>query len=262
VRRLRETRDDAATRVPLDDESRSAILGLDPVLRERIGVQWRMRATAELRVAGVFAGVSQGLFEQGADPKVLEIAARAVSDEVRHAELCRTLSEHYLEDAAPWPKPGPSRIPKLARAPLPLRPTLHTLAMGCVNETIASAWLEASLREATLPLARNAIRELIADDVHHARMGWAHLASSFVSKETRLALGGWLPTLLEAAAKPWVLRGKLDVTEGAPEHGVPSEATTRSVARGTVYNVILPGFEALGVPTRAAREWCKRELEK
>ena len=71
---------------------------------------------------------------------------------------------------------GPSPMPQLARAPLALRPTLHTLAMGCINETIASAWLEASLRDATLPLARRVIRELIADDIHHARMGWAHLA--------------------------------------------------------------------------------------
>jgi hypothetical protein len=261
MKRLRETQDDAATRVPLDDESKKAILDLDPVLRERIGVQWRVRATAELRVAGVFAGVSQGLLERGADPKVLSIAARAVSDEVRHVELCRTVSEHYLDDDAEWPAPGPSRMPKLSRAPLPLRPTLHALAMGCVNETIASAWLEASLRDATVPLARSAIRELIADDVHHARMGWAHLASGFVSKETRLAIGAWLPALFEAAAKPWTLRGKLHVSEGAPEHGVPSEATTLSVARGTLHNVILPGFDALGVPTGAAREWCARTLE-
>jgi hypothetical protein len=261
MKRLRETQDEAATRVPLDDESKKAIAGLDPALRERIGIQWRVRASAELRVAGVFAGVSQGLLEHGADPKVLAIAARAVSDEVRHAELCGTVSEHYLAEDAEWPKAGPSRMPKLSRAPILLRATLHTLAMGCVNETIASAWLEASLREATLPLARNAIRELIADDVHHARMGWAHLASAFVSKETRRELGAWLPALLEAAAKPWTLKGKLNVPEGAPEHGVPSEATTLSVARGTVHGVILPGFDALGVPTSAAREWCARTLE-
>jgi hypothetical protein len=262
MKRLRETRDEAATRVPLDEDSKKAIAGLDPVLRERIGIQWRVRATAELRVAGVFAGVSQGLFERGADPKVLSIAARAVSDEVRHAALCGAVSEHYLERTAEWPVPGTSRMPKLSRAPMQLRPTLHTLAMGCVNETIASAWLEASLREATVPLARSAIRELIADDVHHARMGWAHLASGFVSRETRLALGAWLPALLEAAAKPWTLKGKLNVPEGAPDHGVPSESTTLSVARGTVYGVILPGFDALGVPTGAAREWCARTLEQ
>ena len=261
MKRLRETQDDAAARVVLDDESRKAMDGLHPTLRERIGVQWQHRATAELRVAGVFAGVTQGLFERGADPKVLGIAARAVSDEVRHAELCRAVSERYLERTTPWPSHGPSPMPKLARAPLALRPTLHTLAMGCINETIASAWLEASLRDATLPLARRVIRELIADDIHHARMGWAHLASGFVSKETRQEVGAWLPALLAAAAKPWTLKGKLNIPEGVPEHGVPSEVTTLSVARSTLQNVILPGFDALGVPTGAAREWCARTLE-
>lgn len=261
MKRLRETRDECAEQVPLDAESKKAILELHPTLRLRIGIQWHVRATAELRVAGVFSRVSQGLLEHGADPQVLRIAARAVSDEVRHASICASLAHHYLDKEVDWPAPGVSPMPKLAHAPAELKPTLHAVAMGCVNETIASAWLESSLRGATVPAARAAIRELIADDIHHARMGWAHLASSFVSKEARQQVGSWLPALLEAAAKPWTLKGKLHVPEGAPEHAVPSEADTLRVTTSTVHHVILPGFEALGVSTLAAREWCARTLD-
>ena len=260
VRRLRDTRDEPAARVPLDDESKRAIDGLDPVLRERIGVQWCSRAGAELRVAAVFAVVAKGLFERGADPQVLAIAARAVSDEVRHAELCRAIAERYLHREVAWPKPAAVLMPKLSRAPVALLPTLHALAMGCVNETIASAWLEASLHGATLPIVRSALRELIADDIHHARMGWAHLASAVVTKEMRLAVGAWLPKLLDGAASPWIQKGKLEIPEGAAEHGVPSEERTRQIAASTITKVILPGFDALGVPTKPAREWCAREL--
>jgi hypothetical protein len=255
--RLRSTVDRPDTRLPADP----SIDELDAEIRERLGRQWASRAQAELRVAGVFAVVSRDLLEQGADPAILQIAARAVSDEVRHAELCRALAARYLDRPVPWPEPGRSPIPTLARAPAPLRATLHTVAMGCVNETIASAWLEESLRSATAPGARAVIRELIADDIHHARLGWGHLASSFVGKDARRAVGAWLPQLLEYAANPWTKSAKDKIVEGVPSHGVPSAETTHEVVGTTLRTVVLPGFESLGVPVAAAREWCGRHFD-
>ncbi len=255
--RLRKTDDETSARLPADP----SIDALDGELRERLGRQWASRATAELRVAAIFSIVSRGLFETGADPAVIRIAARAVSDEVRHAELCRALAERYLARPVAWPVPGPAKMPELERAPKEIKPTLHTIAMGCINETIASAWLEESLRPATSPLARAALRELIADDIHHARLGWAHLASSFVPRAVRRELGAWLPALIRAVVKPWVGAAKDRVVEGCPSHGVPSLETTRAVVRSTLSDVVLPGFESLGVSTALGREWCKRELE-
>ena len=257
MRRLRPTSDATAQRLPRD----SSIDALDPEERNRLGRQWASRATAELRVAAVFAYVSHGLLETGADPAVLRIATRAVSDELRHAEVCRHMAVLYTDRPVAWPAPGPAVIPKLARAPKSLRPTLHTIAMGCVNETIASAWLEESLRPATSPLARAALRELLADDVHHARLGWAHLASSFVSPAMRRELGTWLPGLLEAVVRSWTAQSPDRMIDGCPSHGVPSFDVTRKVVRETLDAVVFPGFESLGVPTRLAKEWSKRSLE-
>jgi hypothetical protein len=255
--RLRSTDDLTTARLPEDP----SIDEVDVELRERIGRQWASRAQAELRVAGVFAVVAHDLLAQGADPAILRIAARAVSDEVRHADLCRALAERYLARPVPWPDPGRSPMPSLARAPAALRPTLHTVAMGCVNETLASAWLEASLKSATAPMARAVIRELIADDIHHARLGWGHLASSFVGAEARKTLGLWLPQLLEYAAKPWIRSAKDKIIEGVPSHGVPSAATTHEVVGATLRDVVLPGFASLGVRVGAAREWCARHFD-
>jgi len=255
--RLRTKGDAAAARLP-DDPSIDA---LDAPLRERLGRQWASRAQAELRVAGVFTVVSHDLLEQGADPAILHIAARAVADEVRHADLCRALAARYLGRAVPWPEPGRSPIPTLGRAPPALRATLHTVAMGCINETLASAWLEESLRTATAPAARAVIRELIADDIHHARLGWGHLASSSVAKDARKVLGAWLPQLLEWAAKPWTKTSKDKIVEGVPRHGVPSAEVTQEVVGTTLRTVVLPGFESLGVPIGGAREWCIRHFE-
>jgi hypothetical protein len=255
--RLRATGDATASRLPPDP----TVAELDAPTRERIGRQWASRATAELRVAGVFTVVSHDLLETGADPAVLQIAARAVSDEVRHADLCRALAERYLGEPVPWPASGRSSMPALTRAPAELRGTLHTVAMGCINETIASAWLEESLRAATAPAARAVIRELIADDIHHARLGWGHLGSSFVNAGARKALGAWLPRLLEYAAKPWTQSSPEKIAEGVPTHGIPSARTTREVVGGTLAEVVIPGFESLGVPVKDAREWCARQFD-
>ncbi len=254
--RLRPTDDETASRLPEDP----AVQELDTATRSALGTQWELRAKAELRVASVFSVVSQGLFEKGADPAVLTIAARAVSDEVRHSELCRTLAERYLGRPVAWPPPGAVPMPRLAQAPDALRPTLHALAMGCVNETIASAWLEVSLRDAVSPMVRAALRELIADDIHHARLGWAHLASTFVPEAVRGELGGWLPRLLETAALPWTRREKDPHPDGFPEHGVPSRQATLDVVHRTVRGVILPGFEQLGVSTALGVDWADQHF--
>lgn len=249
--RLRAPGEDPRDVLPMEDPSVDA---LDPAVRARVGAQWQGRATAELRVASVFAVLAKELFEVGADPVVLELCARAVSDEVRHAQICLLLAGRYLARDVPWPPPGPVPLPLHAPAPESLRPTLHAAAMGCINETLASAWLEASQRSATAPLAKAAIRELMADDVHHARLGWAHLASGHVTRGMRAALAAWLPRLLEAAALPW-LRDAEGYGEGVPAHGVPSRAATRAAVLETVHQVILPGFDAVGVETAPARVW-------
>ena len=207
-------------------------------------------------MASVFAVLVRELFETGADLPVLQICARAVSDEVRHAEVCRLLAARYAGRDVAWPAPARVPIPSHARAPARLRPTLRATAMGCINETIASAWLEASLVDATAPLARAAIRELLADDVHHARLGWAHLASARVTAAVRAEVAAWLPRLLQTAALPW-LKDARHYGDGVPSHGVPSGETTHTVVVRTLREVVLPGFDALGIATAPARAWAE-----
>lgn len=246
--------DDAEHGLQLDDPSVDA---QDARTRQTIGRQWEERATAELRVASMFATIAREIFETGADPVVMKLVARAVSDEVRHAEICRLLAARYLDRDVAWPPPGPVPLPHHDRASDVLRPTLHIAAMCCINETLASAWLEACRADATAPLARAALRQLLTDDIDHARIGWAHLASSTVTREVRAQLAGWLPRLLEASMLPW-LEGAGDPSHaGFPAQGVPSSATTREVVTSTIRDVVLVGFDQLGVETSSARAWMR-----
>ncbi len=248
---------DVGARLSVED---ATVDVLDGASRQNVARHWEARATAELRVASVFSVLARELFETGADSAVLDICARAVSDEVRHAEICRRVAERYAGRDVPWPPPGPVPMPLHRSAPARLRPTLRAVAMGCINETIACAWLEASLKETTSPLARTAIRELMADDIHHARLGWAHLASSRVTPSVRAEVASWLPRLLETAASPW-LETAAGTDEGLPAHGIPSSAMTRFAVDSALREVILPGLEAVGVASGPAREWVEQHRQ-
>ena len=148
----------------------------------------------------MFSVIAREFFENGADATVMSLVARAVSDEVRHAEICRLLATRYLGRDVAWPPPGPVPLPNHGTAPDGLRPTLHIT-------------------------------------------------------DVRSKIAGWLPRILEASMLPWLTGAGADGYAGFPAHGVASSATTREVVKSTAREVILVGFEQLGVDTSSAHAW-------
>ena len=116
-----------------------------------VGAIWRERAQSELNAASGFAIVATELFELGAPTVVLELATRAVHDEVRHAELCRGLAERYLGEPVPAPIAKRVSMPRHAGADATLVKHLHVVGLCCVNETIAAGFLEACLEATDAP---------------------------------------------------------------------------------------------------------------
>jgi hypothetical protein len=175
-----------------------------------------------------------------------------VSDEVRHAEVCRALAAKYSADEVRWP--GAVAIdPAPARNDHALRTVFHVVSMCCVNESVASTFLEASLSGARSPSARAAIGELLADEVEHARAGWLFVAK--LPAAMRAAVETNLLPLVQAVARCWWEPGPVTLPEGAPEHGIPGLRTTRESVLTAVRDIVLPGFNELGVCTRAIEEW-------
>jgi len=238
--------------MPLDD---ATIAELDPATRTVIGRQWEDRATAEVRTAAAFAKVSFELLDVGASPEVLQIAARAVADELEHGELCRLAASAYYGRDTRWPAPGVAALPRHADAPRRLRPTLRLVEMCCISETIAAAWLEACLAEARSPLARTVTKRLLADDIRHARLGWMHLASMRSDPLLERTIADQLVPLLDSVLRPWLRSASEGFAPGVPAHAVPTPATTREVVLATVTDAVLPGFDDVGIDTRAARSW-------
>ena len=188
---------------------------------------------------------------------MLEISARAVSDELGHAEVCRLAASAYYGRPARWPAPGIAPLPRHREVAKRLRPTLRLVGMCCISETIAAAWLEASLRDASSALARAALRTLLADDVRHARLGWMHVASMKAEPRLSAEIAKNLAAMLDDVLRPWLLAAEESFGPGVPEHGVPSAATTKRVVLEAVNEVVLPGFDHLEIDTAPAREWLR-----
>ena len=227
-------------------------------LAETLARHWEQRALLELRVAGYFAQLLTELLAVGADAEVLRLVSRAPHDEIRHAEICRATASAYAGREVPWPKPGPTPIDPHEGVPAELVPTLHVANMCCVNETIAGAWLEACYAMADAPLAKQAIRSLLREEIDHGRIGWAHLASRHVTPRMRAALGKWLPAMLDATLAAWLRTDRVIPKRGVPKHGVPSDAMTRRVVLAAAGELVLPGFVHVGVDVNRGRAALER----
>lgn len=224
--------------------------------RARLAATWMRRSEAEYLAVSTFSVLAIDLVAASAPADVLSLCLRAGIDEIRHAEMCLRMVQIY-SGKQNLPPPGMSSLPDD-----PARPKLHqalanTLLVSCVSETYATTVLSAT-RDLTLdPTARAVLTSIYSDEVMHARLGWAYL---------RYAIGVGGQGVIDAAAEmlPRALRGVAtvvererpigEVTDAVRAHGLMTPAEERVIYSTCVREVLVPGFEALGIPVGTASE--------
>jgi hypothetical protein len=231
---------------------------LDTDQRQRIAHEWLRRAEVELTAATFTAQIVRGLLLDGAIPEVLDLAARAVADEVSHGRICHQVGERYLGAPAPPPRSRPAEEPIYGDCPPALSRLLALVMHSCINETLATVCLRDTMRRCHSPTARAATKRLLSDDLNHARMGWAHLASPFVDAEARHHVGRALPTLLRLGHEGWLHEPRAAFDD--PAHGVLGPGGFPGPMTKAFEDLVLPGFEHVGVDTREARAWFARDV--
>lgn len=249
TRPVRATGAVSAHGLPRSDPSVDA---LSDALRQTIAQHWTRRVTSELQVSYSFEALLPRLRVLDADATVLAMVARSATEEQRHAELCLHLANVYAGRRVDVP-PVPFALPSFGFDDEHLEVALHIAGLCCINETMATAYLEHSLALATAPIAVAAHRAHLREEVDHARLGWAHLASPAVSDETRAALARCVPRLLDANVPLWERPDAFLPSAGVPDHGLPSHADCVRVARAAVNELVLPGFRHVRVPVGAWR---------
>jgi hypothetical protein len=224
--------------------------------RQAVGATWRERRRQEHLAVGAFALLAQELAHVGCGEVELFLVARASADEVRHAEICRRFAIALMGEAeVPARVRGLPRVPRHEKVDANTRALLHVVEMCCLSETLTGVYLTEMLARATEPVARVAVKALLADEIDHGRVGWAYLATRARERTTE-GLAEALPAMLERIFDVVISRAR-----SAPEDEQEREAFGYLGARaaGTVYRqalaeVILPGFDMLGIDLTFARE--------
>lgn len=222
--------------------------------RRKVGALWAFRAGGEREAHDRFGRLANELARAAAIPSVVEMARAASADEARHEGLCRDLAAAHGVTYRDTPRVStPVGDPSFT---LGERVLAEVVSLCCIGETLATTVLATTLEAATAHDVREVVHAILADEVRHSRLGWAHLAAE--SERGRAAfLGDFLPSMLAAGVPPDLFaRGAAEPGEEALRaYGVLSKTELVEIFRATMSDVILPGFERLGVDATKARAW-------
>lgn len=215
---------------------------------------WAARHGVETGASLRFAALSQRMQAAGAPATLVELAARASSDEHRHAAHCADI----LRQRQAKVPPPETELRVYAPTGLSAEQSLayEVVAQCCISETESMATLVTLLDAASDAHLRKVLQELARDEVQHARLGWAYL--SWARNRLDLAfLAPWLPGMAAGTAGPQMFE------PGPPEaedplllrSGVVPQSQRRRVYLETLDSVVIPGFEEFGVDVEPLRRW-------
>jgi hypothetical protein len=135
----------------------------------------------------------------------------------------------------------------------PLRQTLHVIGLSCINETIAAEFVARCLDAAEAEAVRHASSTHLRDEIGHARVGWAHLASDVLDAADRRSIAAWMPRIVRANARAWMERISTLPEEGVPGHGYPPTAELRAGVLHAFETVIVPGLDEVRIDATGAK---------
>ncbi|MBX3247765.1 MAG: ferritin-like domain-containing protein [Myxococcales bacterium] len=248
----------AAGPIPVDLED------VDPRVSRAARRIWGTRMIHEHQSAAVFARLLPQLMACGAPLDFQTTAMRMAADELHHGALCKSVVEAFGGDAPTPPTVATRPLPEHEDAD-PLEGTFrNVLFVSCLAETIAVAFTTEEREQTEHPWVRAVIGQISADEVLHARFGWAFVkeVAPELSTEARDRTSRWLRLAFAYLEREEMLEVP-DVTP--PSEGLRREALsvgvcdnqqTRALFYETVREVIVPGLEAVGLA--AERAWQRR----
>ena len=217
---------------------------------ERAGLvrHWQRRAGSEQRIGLAFRQMLPVLRAVGASQVVVGLLDLCASDELRHAEICVRVAERYAGSDVELASRDRVSLPSFGARDERLEAALLIAGTCCINETLATVWLEQSLAASATPLATYANRAHLRDEIDHAQLGWAHLASEALDPDLREALGCCVPRLIAANLPLWLEPDPHIPPAGIAGHGQPPHREIERALRRAVTEILLPGFAHVGVP--------------
>lgn len=237
------------TRWEMPDHDAS-IAKLADAERQLVADVWAGRCVSEAGSVDAFVHIGESLEVLRAPMPIVRLGRRAVADEGRHIEICRRVASAYEGVSVSSPPARTIRPPVYDEDDHVLQALLRVIGQCCLNETTACAFARHCLLIAKASLVRAALREILADEVDHARIGWAALSTAPLALRRRAAV--WLPELIASHLGSWRVAA-IESSDALIAHGIPMQQDATEVVNVAMSQLILPGFAALGVPVQSGR---------
>jgi hypothetical protein len=89
------------------------------------------------------------------------------------------------------------------------------------------------------------LREQLADEIDHARIGWAHLAQ--LPEDARRAVASWVPQMIATNTRMWTRRAPIAIEPAHAAHGVPEWPVVDEIVAVALDSLIVPGLRHAGI---------------
>ncbi len=220
---------------------------LEDEVRRAIGRHWMHRAAAEFAVSETFVALKPRLRDVGAIDPVMALVDKAIDDEARHSDFCVRLAARYFGSDPGERERRAATLPDFGTGHEPSEVALLILGTCAVNESIASSWLRACFQRASASTARFANKAHLADEIDHARLGWAHLASTAISDDVRTVLKRMAHRVVDVNVEEWRRADAHLPESGVPSHGHLSQREHIEAIEAALRDVVWPGLAHLGL---------------
>jgi hypothetical protein len=221
-------------------------------------------ALGEYTAVDLFARIAGGLALNGAPFDIVAAATRIPSDEIRHADLTFRMAS-LLSGGDVEVKFDRAQLNKRWAQAMDLETLDHEIVeVSAIGETLSCALLGECRKRATDPALRAVYASIVADEVHHARLGWYYLTWrapqwSRAERQRIADRAGSLVMLVETQF--WRGRDAPPAARaGARSLGVLETGGQRRAVRAVMEDEIVPALDALGLG--ASHAWRARKRGK
>jgi hypothetical protein len=211
----------------------------------------RALALGEYTAVDLFAHIASGLALNAAPFDLVAAAARVPSDEIRHADLAFRMARSFADKDVEV-EVDRAKVERLWNEALDLeRLDCIMVEVSAIGETLSCALLGECRKRAIDPVPRAVLSSIVADEVHHARLGWYYLAwraPQWTRAERQRVADRAGALVMDVERRFWRGRDAPEGAQGAARAlGVLESEGQRRAVRAVMEDEIVPALDALGL---------------
>ncbi len=208
-------------------------------------------AEGEYGAVGLFGEIVSGLAMTGAPFDVVSAATTVSSDEIRHADYCVRFAELCAGETLTLTIDRDAVEEACADLDTPEEVDFFLLKYSAVGEALAAALLLECRDGAKDAVARRLYGSLLADEVHHARLGWYYFAwrAEQWSQAERQRLADRIAEFVIGIERRFWVGRDAPAAESAMAKalGVLDTERQRAAIAQVMEEEIVPGLDAIGL---------------